>query len=136
MACVGDGSLRGASVACGLSRCALAELRFRAIRCGVWFRDLKDVERKLLDLTIAVVERIRSVRLAKMVSSIVEKLLRAVESRVSRLMRVRGRGLAERLSRVALGWGNRSAVHWASDLGFMEYLAVAGVDASVGLEGG
>jgi len=133
---MGDGSLRGVSVAYVLSRRALAKLRLRAIRRGVWFRDLKDMERKLLDLTIAVVERIQSVRLAKMVSSVVEKLLCGVESRISRLVRLRGRGLAGKLSQVALGWGNRSAVEWASDLGFMEYLAVASLDASFGLEGG
>jgi len=132
---VGGGRLRGFSVACVLSRRVLARLRLRAIRRGVWFRDLKDVERKLLDLTIAVVERVHSVRLAKLVSPIVEKLLCAVEGRLSRLMRMRGRGLAERLSRVAVGWGNKSAIHWADDVGFVEYLVVASVDASVGLGG-
>ncbi len=134
--CVGGGSFGGASVACVLSRRALAKLRSRAIRRGVWFRDLRDVERKLLDLTIVVVERVQSARLAELVSPIVERLLRAVGGRLSCLMRVQGRGLAEKLSRVAQGWGNRSAVRWASDLGFMEYLAVASIEASFGLEGG
>jgi hypothetical protein len=129
-------SLTGASVSSVLSRRVLVELRLRAVRRGVWFRGLKRVERELLDLTIAVVKRIRSVRLAKMVSAIVEKLLNAVEGRLSRLMRARGRGLAEKLSRIALSWGNNSAVHWASDLGFMEYLAVASIDSSVGLKAG
>ena len=133
---MGEGSLRGSSVACVLSSRVLAKLRLRAIRCGVWFRDLRDVERRLLDLTIAVVERVHSVRLARLVSPIVEKLLCAVEGRLSRLMRMRGRGLAERFSRVAVGWGNKSAIHWADDLGFVEYLVVASVDASVGLGGG
>jgi hypothetical protein len=94
------------------------------------------VERKLLDLTIAVVDRIHSIRLAKMVSAIVEKLLNAVESKLTRLMRTQGRGLAEKLSRVAQDWGNRSAVYWASDLGFIEYLAVASISSSVDLEAG
>ncbi len=99
-------------------------------------RALKSIERKLLDLTIAVVKRIHSVRLAKMVSPIVEKLLHAVESRLSRLMRLQGRGCAEKLSRIAQSWGHKSAVHWASDLGFMEYLAVASIGSSVGWEAG
>jgi len=132
MTCAVVGGRRGVSVACVLSRRALARLRLRAIRRGVWFRDLRDVERKLLDLTIVVVERVRSVRLARVVSVIVEKLLDAVESRFSRLVRMRGRGLAEKLSQVAQGWGNLSAVHWADDLGFVEYLAVASVNSSVG----
>jgi predicted sugar kinase len=136
MTCVDGGSLRGASVACVLSRRALAKLRLRAIRRGVWFRDLKDVERKLLDLTIAVVRRIHSVRLARMVSAVVEKLLNAVESKLSRLMRTHGRELAEKLSRIAQNWGNKSAVHWARDLGFMEYLTLASVNSTVGSEAG
>ena len=131
-----SGSLTGVSVAYVLSRQGLAKLRLRAIRRGVWFRDLKDVERKLLDLTIAVVRRVQSVRLARVVSSIVEKLLDAVESRLSRLVRTQGRGFAEKLSRVAQGWGNKSAVRWASDLGFVEYLAVASVNSSIGTEAG
>jgi len=133
---MGEGSLRGVSVSCVLSRRVLAKLRFRAVRRGVWFRDLKAVERRLLDLTIAVVERVHSVRLASLVSPIVERLLEAVEGRLSCLMRVRGRGLAEKLGRIAQSWGNKSAVHWAGDLGFVEYLAVASVDASVGFGGG
>jgi hypothetical protein len=130
------GSLAGVSVAYVLSRRALAKLRLRAIRRGVWFRDLKDVERKLLDLTIAVVKRIHSVRLARMVSPIVEKLLNAVESKLSRLMRTQGRGLAEKLGRIAQDWGNKSAVHWADDLGFIEYLTVACINSPVGSEAG
>ena len=131
-----SGSLTGVSVAYVLSRQGLAKLRLRAIRRGVWFRDLKDVERKLLDLTIAVVRRIHSVRLANMISPIVRKLLDAVESKFSRLMRTQGRGFAEKLSRVAQGWGNKSAVRWASDLGFVEYLVVASVSSSIGTEAG
>ena len=136
MAWAVSGRLKSASVAYVLSRRGLAKLRLRAIRRGVWFRDLKDVERKLLDLTIAVVRRVHSVRLARMVFPIVERLLNAVESKLSRLMRTQGRGLAEKLSRVAQDWGNKSAVRWASDLGFIEYLTVSSVNSSFCLEVG
>lgn len=119
-----SGSLIGASVSYGLSRRALAKLRLRAVRCGAWFRDLNDVERKLLDLTIAVVRRIHSVRLANMVSPIVRKLLDAVESKISRLMRTDGRELVEKLSEIARSWGHRSAARWPEDQGFVRFLAV------------
>jgi hypothetical protein len=102
----------------------LAKLRLRAIRRGVWFRDLKCVERRLLDLTIVVVKRVHSVRLAKLVSAIVEKLLDAVESRVSRLTRTRGRELAEKLSKIAQAWGHKSAAGWPEDEGFVRFVAV------------
>jgi len=50
-----------------LTREALVKLRLKALRRGVWFRDLKHSERKLLDLTIRVVQRVRSFLLAKLV---------------------------------------------------------------------
>ena len=108
-----------------LHRKALARLRFKAIRRGVWFRVLKDRERRLLELTLDVVEKIRSLLLAKLVSHIVGKLLNALEGEVSRLVRTVGRPLAQKLSEIAQGWGNKSARLWAVDPRFIRYLAVA-----------
>ncbi len=105
----------------------MARLRFRAIRRGVWFRVLKDRERRLLELTLDVVERIRSSLLAKLVSSVVAKLLNALECEVSRLMRTIGRPLVQRLSEIAQSWGNQSARLWVADLGFIRYLAVSNI---------
>lgn len=107
-----------------LHRKALARLRLKAIRRGVWFRVLKDRERRLLELTLDVVEKIRSLLLAKLVSHIVGKLLNALEGEVSRLVRTVGRPLAQKLSEIAQGWGNKSARLWAVDPRFIRYLAV------------
>jgi hypothetical protein len=107
-----------------LTRESLAKLRLKARRRGVWFRDLKQGERKLLDLTIRVVQRVRSFMLAKLVSRIVGKLCEALESRIFRLMKTKGRGLAEKLSRIGQVWGNKSARSWAADQGFIQYLTV------------
>ena len=107
-----------------LTREALARLRLKALRRGVWFRDLKREERKLLDLTIRVVEKVRSFLLAKIVSRIVGKLCEAMEGRIFRLMRTEGRSLAEKISKIAEAWGNRAAKSWAKDHGFMQYLVV------------
>jgi len=107
-----------------LTRENLARLRLKAVRRGVWFRDLKQGERKLLSLTIRVVQRVRSFILAKLVSRIVDKLCEALESRVFRLMKTKGRGLAEKLSRIGQVWGNKSARSWAADQGFIQYLTV------------
>ena len=113
-----------------LSRNALAGLRLKAIRRGVWFSVLKDRERKLLGLTINVVEKVRSFLLAKLVFRIVGKLLDALEGEVARLMRSVGLPLAQKLSGIAQGWGNKSACLWVSDLGFIRYLAVNQKDLS------
>jgi capsid protein len=102
----------------------LARLRLRAVRRGVWFRDLKQNERKLLDLTIRVVQRVHSFILAKLVSRIVSKLCEAMESKILRLMRSEGRSLAEKISKIAEAWGNRAAKSWANDRGFIQYLTI------------
>jgi len=112
-----------------LTREALARLRLKALRRGVWFRDLKREERKLLDLTLRVVEKVRSFLLAKLVSRIVGKLCEAMESRIFRLMRTEGRSLAEKISKIAEAWGNRAAKSWAKDRGFMQYLTVSNLSS-------
>ena len=96
----------------------------KAKRKGCYYSVLKQSERGLLDLTIRVVEKVRSFILAKLISRIVGKLLEAMESRVYRLMRTEGRSMAERLSKIAQSWGNRSAKSWVKDRGFMQYLTV------------
>ena len=117
------GSRRLSSVP--LTREALSKLRLKAVRRGGWFRDLKHVERKLLDLTIRVVERVRSFVLVKIVSRLVGKLCEAMESRVYRLMRSEGRAMVERLSGIAQGWGYKAAGSWVLDGGFMQFLVVS-----------
>jgi len=114
----------GYQIPISLTRAELARLRLRALRRGLWFRKLDVNERMLMELVIRVVDRVRSFLLAKMLFSIVKKLLDAMESEIVRLMREVGRPLAQKLSEIARGWGNRSAVHWAGDLGFIQYLAV------------
>jgi hypothetical protein len=107
------------------SRDCLVKLRQKARRNGCYYSVLKSGERVLLDLTIRVVERVRSFILAGLVSRIVDKLLEALESRVYRLMRVEGRRLAEKVSRIGVGWGLRGAKSWAGDWGFIQFLTVS-----------
>jgi len=107
-----------------LTREALTKLKLKAVRRGMWFRDLKHSERKLLDLTIRVVERVRSFLLAKIVSRLVSKLCEAMEGRIFRLMRTEGLSLAEQVSKIGEAWGNRAAKFWASDSSFIQYLTV------------
>jgi hypothetical protein len=111
------------------SRECLVRVRQRARRNGCYYSVLKSGERVLLDLTIRVVERIRSFILARLVSRIVDKLLEALESRIFRLMRVEGRRLAEKVSRIGVGWGLRDARSWARDWGFIQFLTVSNLGA-------
>ena len=107
-----------------LGKKALARLRLKALRSGVWFKKLKISERTLMELVIRIVDKVRSRVLAKVLSQIVNELLEAMEGEVSRLMRTVGRPLAQKLSEVAQGWGNKSANRWVEDPGFIQYLAV------------
>jgi len=102
----------------------LAKIKARAMRRGVWFRVLTRAERAQIELTMRIVKRIRSFFLAKVVTSIVKKLLDAMESRVSRLTREVGQPLARKLSGIALNWGNKLAHQWVEDPGFVRYLTV------------
>ncbi|PVX24849.1 MAG: hypothetical protein CW691_06290 [Candidatus Bathyarchaeum sp.] len=107
-----------------LTRESLVKLKHKALRRGIWFRALKHKERTLLELTIRVVEKVHSFLLARILSQILSKLCEAMESRIFRLMKTEGRIMAEKISKTADAWGNRSAKSWATDQGFMQYLTV------------
>jgi len=113
-----------------LTRSMLANVRIRAMRRGIWFKVLNRLERAGIDLTLKVVEKVRSSVLTKMLTSIVEKLSKALESRVARTMREVGYSLAQQISLIAQEWGNKSAVKWKTDRGFVQYLAVTHMNTS------
>ena len=107
-----------------LTRENLAKLRQKARRRGIWFRNLKQNERTLLNLTISVVQRVRSFLLARIVSRLVGRLCEALESRIVRLIRIEGPQLAKRLSEIGETLGCKSAKCWAHDRGLMQFLVV------------
>lgn len=113
-----------------LTREALAKLRLKALRYGVWFRKLSRDERTLLELVIRVTDKVRSFLLAKLLSRILNKLLEAmggiqvVIGQVAYKMKTDGLPLALRLSQIGQSWGNRSAARWPTDLGFVRYLTI------------
>jgi len=113
-----------------LSRNEIVKVKTKALRRGVWFRVLSRVERGLVDLAIRLVDRVRSFVLARSLTLVVEKLLDAMESEVARQMRTVGHPLAQKLSRIAQGWGNKSAVKWATDVGFVMFLAISQMNTS------
>jgi hypothetical protein len=112
-----------------LSRAALLRLRLRALRSGVWFRVLKSAERALVDVTIRVVDRVRSRVLARALLSVVGKLLDAQRSRVEVAVEEFGLPCARSLSLLAQGWGNESARGWMFDLSFARFLAVMHINS-------
>jgi len=107
-----------------LNRAQLSNFKCKALRAGVWFRVLSRIDRVLVDLTIKVVDDVRSCSLAESILAILKKVELATESVVTRLAKTVGLSLARKLSCLAQRWGNRLASLWAVDVGFARYLAV------------
>ena len=110
-----------------LSVGAIADAKKLALKRKVWFRSLNRVERGILDLTVRYVDNIRSSKLAKVVTAILEKLRMTIESLADKLVRTVGLSLARKISIIAVSWGNRSAFGWAEDRSFAKYLAFSSI---------
>jgi hypothetical protein len=102
----------------------LAQEKKLALRRRVWFKLLSRVERGIIDLTVRYVDCIKSVKLAKVVMAIMDKLKIATESIVDRLVRFVGLPLALRISQIAVSWGNHLASKWAEDHAFARFLII------------
>lgn len=106
-----------------LSTNRLAKTKKAALRSGVWFRAINKLERCVVDLTLKCVQNIKSIKLAKVVAAILIKLEVGMESKMERAVRLFGRSLAQKMSSLAMSWGNLAAASWAVDCGFARYLA-------------
>lgn len=102
----------------------LAKVKEEAKRKKVWFRNLCQRERDIVDLTIKCVDKPKSPRLIQVLARIVVRVKAALVSPLQRLMGQIGRPLAMKLSRIAVGWGHKAAEKWAEDEGFIRYLTV------------
>ena len=111
------------------SREEIIKVKNIALRKGVWYKALNRIERACIDLVIKVVEKVRSFSLKKVLFSILNKLKVALESPVQRLMREIGAALVFKLSKIALEWGNKSALVWAKDVCFMRFLTITRINA-------
>ncbi len=109
---------------CFIDKTQLIKIRQKAMRSGVWFKFLRRIDRVLVDLTIMVVDNVRSVTLAKSILALARRLEGIMESRVSKALREIGFPLAQKLSLAAQKWGNTSAESWASAPSFARFLAV------------
>jgi hypothetical protein len=102
----------------------LSELRRVALRRRVWFRALNQIERSVLDLTMRYVDNIKSAKLAKVVTAILNKLQATLVGFIDRKVRTIGRSMAEKMSTIAVSWGNKSAHGWRWDQNYARYLAL------------
>ncbi len=112
----------------------LAQAKKIALRNGLWFRTLSRVERGIIDLTVRYVDNVKSAKLAKVLTAIMDKLHFAMESTLDKLVRNVGLPLARKISDIAFSWGNRLASKWAEDRAFAEFLVLNSAKTINGLE--
>lgn len=108
-----------------VSRMGLIKAKNVALRRRVWFKWLSRIERAQVDLTIRIVEIVRSPLLRNVLGSILKKLSVVAESRISCLKNRIGVPFARKLSLVAMSWGYGPAENWPRDEGFIQFLAIS-----------
>jgi len=106
------------------TRSFLAEVRRKALRNKTWWKALERFDRAFIDLTIQVVDEVRSVNLGVEIVKVLKKLNDALKSPFVRLMETYGLKQARKLSQQALSWGYSEAERWTYNFSFIKYLAV------------
>lgn len=116
-------------------RAFLLRLRQRSIRRNnSWFRVLSLESRRFIDVVIQTVEKIRSSLLLKLLTPLTEKLLTAIGGtrglmgELAYKMQDYGFPLTQRISEIAVQWGNKTASKWANDADFARYLTVTEIN--------
>jgi len=111
-----------------LNKKQLVNLKSKAMRSGAWFKVLQRIDRVLFDLTIRVVDNVRSAKLAKSLLALTRKLEDAMKGNFSSRLRAIGLPLAKKISFTAQKLGNISAGSWVFDSSFAIFLAVMHVN--------
>jgi hypothetical protein len=114
-----------------LGKKRLVNLKTKAMRSGAWFKALQRIDRVLFDLTIRVVDNIRSAKLEKSIVVIVRKLEYNMKSNFSGRLKEIGFLLVKKISSLAQKLGNVSATDWVFDSSFADFLAVMHVNAKM-----
>ena len=102
----------------------LVSIRLKALRKKIWFKVLDRAERALIDLTIRVVDVVKSSRLAKVLSIPIGKLREAMKGLMDKAREI-GRPLAENFSKIAQAWGNLEARSWTNNEFYAIYLGLS-----------
>jgi hypothetical protein len=98
-------------------------IRQKALRRGVWYKILDDVERGILSLTVKIVDKVKSPTLGFTLVRILKKLSNALRSGFEKQME-HGKKQAMQIAAQAMSWGNENAERWASDDDFIRYLTL------------
>jgi hypothetical protein len=114
-----------------LSKELLREVRGIALRKRVWYKALDEIERGIVNLTISIVERVKSRLLMQEISKILDKLREAFKSAFTRHVEDYGFKKLMDVINVAVSFGNQEALKWGSK-SFARLLAVNNYNNPVG----
>ena len=107
-----------------LTRRSLASTRRKALRHRCWYTALNRLERGIVDLTVACVEEVRSSKLQRTLTKILDKLIRTLRRGYLDIVEKVGRPIAARLSELVQCWGNEKAAEWKNDDVLVRYLGI------------
>ena len=105
-----------------LGRDFLHDIRRRAMRRGIWYRVLSDLDRGILNLSAVLLDDVRSVTLRVQIVSILAKLRDAFKSPFVRYVEKHGRERLRNVVECAIKFDYRDVESLRGDKGFMEYL--------------
>lgn len=98
-----------------MSKELLREARGTALRRRVWYKALDGIERGIINLTINVVDSVKSPTLLRELSKILAKLREAFKSAFTRHLEGYGYRKLVDYIKVALSFGNEGALGWRTD---------------------
>jgi len=104
----------------------------KALRNGLWYKVLNELDRALLVLTSRTVDVVRSVTLGIVIVKILAKLKKASKSSFVRYMECFGVMEAKKIAAQAIAFGRSEAESWAHDMGFVRFLTVMKINSPMG----
>lgn len=107
-------------------------MRKKALRKGVWYTALDNIERGIIVLTSRIVDEVRSAALGIEIVKILAKLKEALKSRFVRHMEEYGVKEAKKVARQAAAFGSEEAEGWAHNFGFIRYLTLLDLNRPTG----
>ena len=102
----------------------LRDVRCNALRKRVWYKTLDRIERDIVNLTISVVERVKSCTLLSELNKILEKLREAMKSPFIRHCENYGCKKLVEVVEMALSFGSTVADEWLGDESMIRLLAL------------
>jgi len=110
----------------------LIEVRRRALRRGVWYSAIDNVERGILSISVKVIDEVRSSLLNIQLVRIIAKLRAAFKSGFVRHLEAFGMVRARTIRDQAAVFGYKRLDELVRDLGFVRYLAFLDYNQPIG----